>query len=203
MRTGLEPPRHYLGIDPGKSGGIAVVNDDLLAWAWKMPETPKDTCKLIEKIIMTHGPSFACCERVHAGVWHARAKKGEQKGQNGKEEERPRMGSKAAFTFGYGLGTLHGFLTALELAFEEVLPRKWQTELGCLTGGDKNVSKRKAQQLFPTIPKITHATADALLIAEYCRRKYQRWPSDPVARRVAKERSAERRRKAMERLAKE
>jgi len=31
------------------------------------------------------------------------------------------------------------------------------------------VSKRKAQELFPAI-KITHAIADALLIAEYGRR---------------------------------
>jgi len=38
-----------------------------------------------------------------------------------------------------------------------------------MTGGDKNVSKRRAQELFPEI-KITHAIADALLIAEYARR---------------------------------
>jgi hypothetical protein len=39
-----------------------------------------------------------------------------------------------------------------------------------LSKGDKNVTKRKAQELFPSL-KITHATADALLIAEYLRRK--------------------------------
>jgi hypothetical protein len=39
----------------------------------------------------------------------------------------------------------------------------------CLTGGDKNISKRRAQELFPSL-KITHAVADALLIAEYGRR---------------------------------
>jgi hypothetical protein len=39
----------------------------------------------------------------------------------------------------------------------------------CLTKGDKNVSKARAQELFPAL-KITHATADALLIAEYGRR---------------------------------
>ncbi len=45
---------------------------------------------------------------------------------------------------------------------------RWQKEMGCLTKGDKNVTKRRAQELFPTL-KITHAIADALLIAEYGR----------------------------------
>jgi hypothetical protein len=35
-----------------------------------------------------------------------------------------------------------------------------------MTKGDKNVTKRMAQQLYPDI-KITHANADALLIHEY------------------------------------
>ena len=35
--------------------------------------------------------------------------------------------------------------------------------------GDKNVTKRRAQELFPGA-RVTHAVADALLLAEYCRR---------------------------------
>jgi hypothetical protein len=35
-----------------------------------------------------------------------------------------------------------------------------------MTKGDKNISKAKAQELFPD-KKIIHATADALLIALY------------------------------------
>jgi hypothetical protein len=42
--------------------------------------------------------------------------------------------------------------------------------MGCLTKGDKNVSKKRAQELFPSI-KCTHATSDALLIAEYGNRQ--------------------------------
>jgi len=38
--------------------------------------------------------------------------------------------------------------------------------MGCMTKGDKNVSKRRSQELFPQI-KVTHAIADALLIASY------------------------------------
>ena len=37
----------------------------------------------------------------------------------------------------------------------------------CLTKGDKNVTKSAAQRLYPD-RKITHADADAILIARYC-----------------------------------
>jgi len=57
-------------------------------------------------------------------------------------------------------------LTAAGIPFERVRPQVWQKELSCLTGGDKNVSKRRAQELFPHL-KVIHATADALLIAHY------------------------------------
>jgi len=66
-------------------------------------------------------------------------------------------------------GTLKGILTALHIPFELIRPVDWQRALGCMTKGDKNISKTKAQQLFPDI-KVTHAKADALLIAEHCRR---------------------------------
>jgi hypothetical protein len=35
-----------------------------------------------------------------------------------------------------------------------------------MTKGNKNITKQKAQELFPGI-KVTHAIADALLIATY------------------------------------
>ena len=57
-------------------------------------------------------------------------------------------------------------LTAAGISFERIRPQVWQKSLGCMTGGDKNITKRRAQELFPQL-KITHATADALLIAYY------------------------------------
>jgi hypothetical protein len=38
-----------------------------------------------------------------------------------------------------------------------------------MSAGNKNVTKTRAAQLFPGV-KMTHAIADALLIAEYGRR---------------------------------
>lgn len=82
----------------------------------------------------------------------------------------PKQGVSSTFKFGQGYGFLRGLLIAFEIPFETVRPAKWQGALGCLSRGDKNVTKAKAQELFPNI-KVTHAIADALLIAEYGRRQ--------------------------------
>jgi hypothetical protein len=79
------------------------------------------------------------------------------------------MGVVSAFTFGNGYGHLEMALTAAGIPFERVRPQAWQKAMGCMSKGDKNVTKAKAQELFPHL-KITHATADACLIAEYGRR---------------------------------
>ena len=60
-------------------------------------------------------------------------------------------------------------LTAVKVPYTLVRAPAWQKAMGCLTHGDKNISKRRAEQLFPSV-KMTHALSDALLIAEFCRR---------------------------------
>jgi crossover junction endodeoxyribonuclease RuvC len=138
-----------LGIDPGASGGIAWITDGKPC-VEKMPDTLQDLWELIENI--TGALPHRCkayLEQVHS---------------------MPGQGVASSFKFGQGYGALEMALTAVGIAFERVTPQKWQKALGCLTKGDKNVSKRKAQELFPTM-KVTHATADALLIAEWGRRQ--------------------------------
>ena len=81
----------------------------------------------------------------------------------------PKQGVSSTFTFGTSFGFCQGLLVAAGIRFEFVTPRKWQKALNCLTGGDKNVSKARAQSLFPGV-KVIHANADALLIAEFARR---------------------------------
>jgi hypothetical protein len=85
----------------------------------------------------------------------------------------PGQGVTSCFTF----GTSFGFMMALGMGcgrFEFIRPQVWQQALGCMTKGDKNVSKSRAQQLFPAF-RITHHNADAILIAEYARRKVIEW----------------------------
>lgn len=136
----------YIGIDPGGSGGIGVIWGDGKAYGHKMPETEKDVVDLLNDLSLDS--CFAFIESVHS---------------------MPGQGVSSSFKFGMSYGGLRMALVALGIPFETASPQRWQKELGCLTKGDKNVSKRKAQELFPEL-KITHATADSLLIAEYCRR---------------------------------
>ena len=147
-----------IGIDVGKSGGIAWIDETGKACVEKMPDTLKDLWELIEKDIL------------HAtGNLHFGNSTRNCKAYLEQISSSPQMGVVSAFTFGNGYGHLEMALTAAGIPFERVRPQVWQKAMGCLTKGDKNVSKRKAQELFPHL-KITHATADACLIAEYGRR---------------------------------
>lgn len=143
----------YIGIDPGKTGGIACIEttslqaDDRID-AFKLSETPHDIGEWLIQKIKIRRPIHAMIERVSS---------------------RPGQGVASMFSFGRSLGFLEGLLTGTLVPYEYVSPLKWQRAMGCLTGGDKNVSKAAAQRLWPHY-KITHANADALLIAEYCRR---------------------------------
>jgi hypothetical protein len=137
-----------LGIDPGTNGGIAWITDGKPC-AEKMPDTLQDLWELIVSISLNAGSGgtgiHAYLEQVYSS---------------------PQQGVKSAFTFGNGFGHLEMALTAAGIPFTRVRPQIWQKELNCLTGGQKNITKQRAQELFPSI-KVTHAIADALLIAKY------------------------------------
>jgi len=139
-----------IGIDPGQSGGIAWIDERGKACVEKMPETISDIWDLLANFhSFESAPVYkAYLEQVHS---------------------MPSQGVSSSFKFGNGFGHLEMALTAAGIPFERVTPQKWQKAMGCMTKGDKNVSKRRAQELFPAI-KCTHATSDALLIAEYGRR---------------------------------
>ena len=140
----------YIGIDPGQSGGIAIIHNGRAGGAnveaMKMPATERDLCEALRPY--QGYPAHAVLERV----WSS-----------------PGWGHVGAFKFGLSYGAVRATLTCLDIPFDEVLPVKWQTVLGCRSGGDKNITKRRAQSLYPRL-KVTHAIADALLIAEFCRR---------------------------------
>ena len=137
------------GIDPGKQGGLAFKDGNKVqAVSFSTLTQPEIAHKLREFM-----PEKVYLEKVHS---------------------MPGQGVSSVFKFGEGFGHLKGTLDALRIPYELVSPLKWQTSLGCRTGGDKNVSKTKAQQLFPMVTKITHYIADALLIMEYgCRLEKQ------------------------------
>lgn len=142
--------KSFIGIDPGASGGIAIVSEGLAPWAVKMPETERDIWDTVMALrSRSDREATACIEIVHS---------------------MPKQGVVSSFTFGRGYGALRMALIASGIPFREVRPQEWQKALGCLSRGEKNVTKRKAQELFPSL-KITHAIADSLLLAEWLRRQ--------------------------------
>lgn len=145
-----------VGIDPGASGGIAV-SDGTDPCARPMPGTTLDLLSYLQK--WKGLPVFI--EKVGAS---------------------PQMGVVSAFKFGQSVGIIEACCLAAGLRIEYVTPQKWQKELGLKPTGHgigqggtekKNRNKARAQELFPGL-KITHAIADALLIAEYGRRQLRK-----------------------------
>ena len=137
-----------IGIDVGKNGAVAwtAAGDTIVE---KMPDTVRDLWDLIAGIA---SDSRSNRETPHCYL--------EQVSSS------PQMGVVSAFSFGNGFGHLEMALTAAGISFTKVRPQVWMKHLGCMTKGDKNITKRMAQQLFPDI-KVTHTNADALLIHEY------------------------------------
>lgn len=139
----------YLGIDPGVSGGLAIVDDEgVLLHTEPMPPTRR---KLRDAIALWSDTSVLdiTIELVASS---------------------PQMGVVSAFSFGKGVGGVLGVIAGMGLDDpQEVAPQRWQRIMAARTGGEKNISKRVAQALHPKA-RITHAVADAILIAECGRR---------------------------------
>lgn len=148
-----------LGIDPGASGGVAVLYDGV-AEAIKMPRTREGICAIIED----YAPNAVFLEKV-----------------GGYRKGNPTPGSMM-FNFGRGVGWWEMALTALGFPFEEIPPATWQKALeisfrNSQAGESKEQFKRRllsrAREEFPEL-KVTHYTADALLIALYGKRKLEK-----------------------------
>ena len=145
-----------MGVDPGVNGGIAVLRGDgTVAYlrALKPSMTREDLAQVVRAAVCTlkfEGGLVAYLEKVGY---------------------RPSDGGQGAFTFGRIYGGLEQAIIANGGIIQDVYPQMWQAGMECLTGGNKNVSKQRAIELFPQ-EKITHATADALLIAEWGRRRF-------------------------------
>lgn len=157
---------YFLGIDPGKTGGIAWLDDDTGEMhAVKMPATYRDVWEAIRNpSTPSHITDWVESSSIRATLELAT---GMIKGARGVQ---------GMVSLRESYGACWAFLTAADFRLERVAPVKWQREFGLLrkskTETDtqkKNRHKAKAQELFPSV-KVTHAIADAMLLAEYCRR---------------------------------
>jgi crossover junction endodeoxyribonuclease RuvC len=143
-----------LGIDPGRSGAAVVLSmtGEPLAVIRGDQSADEIATEMAEAISRRPvNVRLAVLEDVHS---------------------MPKQGVASTFTFGESKGIWKGIMGCYRLRSELVSPQKWQKALGCLSGGDKNVTKAAALAMFPAVGKgITHQVADAYLLAEYARRR--------------------------------
>lgn len=142
----------YIGIDPGKKGGIAVVCGKAVTAS---PYGDAELRKTLAEIHECRLEAVCCLEKVGA---------------------MPGQGVASMFNFGQSYGYIRGVLETLGIPYQEVTPQKWKKHFG-LTG-DKAKSIEVCQRLFPDVQLVPpgcrkphDGMAEALLMAEYARRE--------------------------------
>lgn len=141
----------YFGIDVGKNGGIALIEDGV---ATAYPFSEEKLLEVASSIISKD--CWGVVELVHA---------------------MPNQGVTSMFHFGENFGFIRGVLCANNLAYVKVSPQTWKKEFGL--DSDKQKSIDKCKELYPKVnlfktprcKKEHDGMAEAVLMAEFARRK--------------------------------
>lgn len=146
---------HIVGIDPGKTGGIVVLDGatgEIVSMV-PMPMMAKefDVDALFQIFQALPQGSRVIMEGVHAF---------------------PGQGSVSIWSFAEGVGIVKGLVRASQLPLESVYPQTWQKATCGPTGKDKAVTAAWAVRMFPkaqlVLPKCRkphEGICDALGIA--------------------------------------
>ena len=152
-----------IGIDPGLSGGIAVLNNNKVIELFDMPvmadgkKNKKQLnsallAKLIKESTSNTSESAVIVEQVNA---------------------MPGQGVTSMFNFGQTFGAIKGICATLELPIFFVRPSKWKKHFE-LINSSKDASRTKAIEMYPHLAeklskKKDVNKSDAILIARfYC-----------------------------------
>jgi len=166
-----------IAIDPGKTGGIAILSDHQTIQAFKMPDTDGDVIEFFnEKIPLCQIEGFksVCYMEKVGGFIGMRTKYivcPQCRNQVPVQSADP---GSAMFKFGYGNGFLISTVMTRKIPLEMVTPQSWMKalSLGTKSGMSKtdwkNKLKAMAQRLYPNL-KVTLNTCDALLILKYAK----------------------------------
>ena len=160
-----DPVALFAGVDPGLSGAVAVIDHHgqiiLLA---DLPTEPAgkgrriaayEAAELLHRQTRIAGGHFA----LAALEWVA---------------SRPGQGVSSTFAFGRAFGAIEAIISVGDIPCEPVPPATWKKSFNLL-GADKAASIAKAKALFPAASlerKKDHGKAEALLLAEYARRRW-------------------------------
>lgn len=153
--------RIFVGVDPGLDGAVAVVGLDK-PLVWDLPTLVVGDRRhyhvplLIDNFELVRQPEMLVgIESIHA---------------------MPKNGSIANHSMGYAKGLLEGIVATLHLPYEMVAPTAWKKAMMAGCSKEKDASRAVAMRLFPETAdqlsrKKDHGRADALLIAEFLRRR--------------------------------
>ena len=150
-----------IGIDPGLSGAIAILDDNKIKELFDMPVMPDGkknkrqlNSALLVKLIKDHiknlEDTVMVVEQVNA---------------------MPGQGVTSMFNFGQTFGAIKGICAALGLPIFFVRPAKWKKHFE-LINSSKDSSRTKAIEMYPSISeqlskKKDVNKSDAILIARY------------------------------------
>ena len=150
-----------IGIDPGLSGGIAVLENNKVLNIFDMPVMPEgkknkrqlnsaQLVTLIKGNIKSNEEIIVIVEQVNA---------------------MPGQGVTSMFNFGQTFGAIKGVCAALELPIFFVRPSKWKKHFE-LINASKDSSRTKAIEMYPTLSnqlakKKDVNKSDAILIARF------------------------------------
>lgn len=175
----------FVGIDPGVSGAISVIDTDTDQIAfYDTPTLEVKSGKKFKKVIDI-GRVVLMLQQISSGVKtvvtieKVNAMPGVKNDPKNPGQKIPAaMGVTSAFSFGMGFGIWLGVLAALFIPHQQVHPLTWKKSMMADMGKEKDASRIKAMQLYPRtspdlVRKKDHGRADALLIAEWGRRNYQ------------------------------
>ena len=144
-----------IGIDPGASGAIVVLEDDVpIEWTL-MPTVKVGSASRVNASALADFINESQVDHVYVELVGAM----------------PGQGVTSMFNFGHSTGTVMGVLGALGVSHTLVTPQAWKKAAG-LIGKDKDAARARAIQLWPTWRELDakgkgQAYADAALIGRY------------------------------------
>ncbi|MFV9077251.1 hypothetical protein ABQ397_13295 [Serratia fonticola] len=147
-----------IGIDPGCSGAVVVLN----ASGQYQNSIAMPTLKVGTKTRVNGAAVASFLRAFDLNVAEAFL---EQVGAM------PGQGVSSMFTFGHAAGCVEGILQGLFIPYSLVTPQAWKKTAG-LIGSDKDAARSRAIQLYPELRVLDQkgkgqAVADALLIARH------------------------------------
>jgi crossover junction endodeoxyribonuclease RuvC len=165
----------FIGIDPGLNGAVGLISDRHGYLVY--PDGENGSIQVYDTPTMI--VSGAKEKRVYNTVEMANLLS-PFKGQDAlvileSVHSMPKQGVASSFSFGQGLGMWQGIIAALGLPLEMPSPQRWKKEILADQGKDKDASRFKAIQLFPSLATQLSRVkddgrAEAILMAEYGRR---------------------------------